>query len=112
MWIFTTFGYFSVVQKQPGDNFLTVRARDPKDLDCLRKHIPELGPTEIKGGDYFCRAKVSRPGLATGLAKIASEIGCSNFKDAVYESRGSERARIYHDVWAAACQIQESSRRR
>ena len=56
MWLFTTFGFFSVVQKEPGDDFLTVRARDPKDLDRLRERVPELGPTELKGGDYCCRA--------------------------------------------------------
>jgi hypothetical protein len=47
MWIFTTFGFFSVVQKEPGDEFLTVRARDPKDLDRLRERVPSGA---VKGG--------------------------------------------------------------
>jgi hypothetical protein len=107
MWIFTTFGFFSVVQKKPTDDFLTVRARDPKDLDRLRERIPELGSTEIKGGDYCCRARLSRPAFAAGLAAIASEISYDNFKNAVQRSMGSDRARIYHDVWAAAHRIQQ-----
>jgi hypothetical protein len=106
MWIFTTFGFFSVVQKKPQDDFLTVRARDPKDLDRLRKNIPTLGPTELKGGDYCCRAKVSRAAFAAGLATIASEISYDNFKNAVHKTMGSRRSRIYHDVWTAALQIQ------
>jgi hypothetical protein len=102
MWIFTTFGFFSVVQKKPADNFLTVRARDPKDLDSLREHVPALGPTELAGGDYCCRAKIGRRELAEGIAKVAKEIHYDNFKDAVAGSMGAERASIYHDAWNAA----------
>jgi hypothetical protein len=36
MWIFTTIGFFSIVQK-PRTDFLTVRARVASDLDDLRK---------------------------------------------------------------------------
>ena len=40
MWLFTTFGFFSAVQK-PGDDFLTIRGRSAKDLDRLReKYLP------------------------------------------------------------------------
>jgi hypothetical protein len=108
MWIFTTFGFFSVVQKKPSDKFLTVRARDPEDLGRLRQHLPDLGPTRLEGGDYCCRATVPRAAFAAGLAMIAAEINYDNFKDAVQKSMGSKRASICHDVWAAAYQIQES----
>jgi len=110
MWIFTTFGFFSVVQKKPSDEFLTVRARDPEDLDRLRERLPELGPTRIEGGDYCCRASVPRVALSACLATLASEIDYDNFKDAVHKSMGRLRADIYHDVWAAAYQIQKGLR--
>src|ERR1035441_1444680 len=106
MWIFTTIGFFSVVQKKPRDKFLTVRARDPKDLDRLRERVPDLGPTELEGGDYCCRALISRAAFAAGLVKIASEIDYDKFKNAVQKSMGSHRAGIYHDVWTAAYRIQ------
>jgi hypothetical protein len=112
MWIFTTFDFFSVVQKKPSDEFLTVRARDPEDLDRLRKCVPELGPTKLEGGDYCCRARMSRAAFAAGLATIAAGIKYPNFKDAVRESMGSQRASIYHDVWTAAYQIQKGVRPR
>lgn len=111
MWIFTTFGFFSVVQKKPSDELLTVRARDPEDLDRLRERLPELGPTRLEGGDYCCRARVPRAAFAAGLATIASEIDYDNFKNAVQESMGSQRARVYHEVWTAAYQIQKGSGR-
>jgi len=43
---------------------------------------------------------------------IAAEIDYDNFKDAVQESMGSQRARIYHDVWTSAYQIQKGVRPR
>jgi len=45
MWLFTNFGFFSVVQK-PGDSLLTIRARAAFDLDRLRdEYLPTLSPT-------------------------------------------------------------------
>ena len=96
--------------KKPSDEFLTVRARDPEDLNRLRERLPELGPTKLEGGDYCCRARVPRAAFAAGLATIASEIDYDNFKNAVQKSMGSQRARIYHEVWTAAYQIQKGVR--
>ena len=53
MWLFTTFGFFSIVQKQPSDKFLTVRARAAADLERMRKHVPQLSAT-ITGGGTAC----------------------------------------------------------
>ena len=59
MWLFTTFGFFSIVQKQSSDGFLTVRARAADDLDRLRNRVPQLSPTIVGGGtDYPYRAKI------------------------------------------------------
>ena len=45
MWLFTRFGFFSIVRK-PGDDNLTVRARVAADLDALREqYLPELSAT-------------------------------------------------------------------
>jgi hypothetical protein len=54
MWLFTTIGFFSVVQKKRSDKFLTVRARVASDLDNLRRHyMQNLSPTITGGGtDY------------------------------------------------------------
>ena len=44
MWLFTNFGFFSVVQK-PGERDLTVRSRLRSDLERLReRYLPTLGP--------------------------------------------------------------------
>ena len=50
MWLFTNFGFFSVVQKT-GTKNLTIRARVKADLDTLRNlYLPELGLTRGKAG--------------------------------------------------------------
>ena len=61
MWLFTTFGFFSIVQK-PGQRHLCIRARSAADLDRLRaRYLPALGPIETgTGTDYPHRAHVPR----------------------------------------------------
>jgi hypothetical protein len=100
MWIFTTIGFFSVVQK-PRTDFLTVRARVASDLDNLRsKFMSQLSPT-IKGGgtDYPFRATISHKDFGAGLAKIGEAITYHNFKSAVGDQMGSQREQAYHKVW-------------
>ena len=101
MWIFTTIGFFSVVQKKPQDNFLTVRARVASDLDNLRdKFMSQLSPT-IKGGgtDYPFRATISHKDFGAGLAKMGESVKYPNFKDAVGDQMGWRREQAYHKVW-------------
>ncbi len=107
MWIFTTVGFFSVVQK-PGDSFLTVRARVASDLDRLReKYMPELSKTiNTHGTDYPYRATIGHEDLAKGMEKIAKDIHYSNFKAEVQARMGSKRESIYLEVWSELRKLQ------
>jgi 8-oxo-dGTP pyrophosphatase MutT (NUDIX family) len=107
MWIFTTFGFFSVVQKG-GDSVLTIRARAAEDLDRLReKYLPELSPTKTGGGtDYPYRATVDHSAFAGALVKIVGDLHYSNFKSAVGKTMGYERESLYHEVWDVLRKIQ------
>ena len=111
MWLFTTFGFFSAVQK-PGDDFLTIRGRSAKDLDRLREqYLPSLGPTTTKGGtDYPCRARASHEDLAEAMGAIVGDIQYSNFKGAVGKEMGSERSGTYHNVWTDLRAIEREGR--
>lgn len=102
MWLFTNFGFFSVVQK-PGTPFLTVRARVKADLERLReRYLHELGPTEgKKGTDYPWRATVPHASLAAAIGKIVMDCHYANFKDEVKVKQGNERAHRYAKVWDA-----------
>lgn len=101
MWLITTIGFFSVVQRHSGDDFLTVRARVAEDLDRLRAtYLPELTETTIcTTCDYKYRATVSHSDFARACAKIVEDIHYKNFKSEVGRTLGPERERVYHDVW-------------
>jgi hypothetical protein len=107
MWLFTTFGYFSVVQK-PGMRDLTVRARVRADLVRLRRgYLPELGRTVTGAGtDYPFRAVVSREAFARALAQVAREIRYANFKDEAVRRLGPARGAVYRDVWKSVAKLE------
>ena len=106
MWVFSTIGFFSVVQK-PGDSDLTVRARSAGDLDRLReKYLPDLSPTSATPkADYAFRARVPHSSFGRALAVMAADIRYPNFKDEVARTQGSGRAGVYAAVWEAARHI-------
>lgn len=100
MWIFTPFGFFSIVKKH-GDDFLTVRARVAADLDSLRTRVPEVGETQATPDlDYPFRATVSAVDLAIGLGEAIQAIDYDNFKAEVSRRQGYFRAGMYSQVWA------------
>jgi len=108
MWIFTNFGFFSIVQKK-GTKYLTVRARVRSDLDGLRsQYLPELSPSQAHAGtDYPWRAQVSHEALAKAMGKIIQDLAYPNFKDEVALKQGKPRAHRYLQVWEALYGMQE-----
>lgn len=110
MWILTTIGFFSVVQK-PSDkeaDTLTVRARVEDDLVALKeRYLPEL--SEIQSSvrtDYKFRATAPRAAVSRALSDLVMSINYDNFKDEVTEVQGYKRARTYEDVWASLYRLQ------
>ncbi len=110
MWIFTTFGFFSAVQK-PGDDLLTIRARSAADLDRLReRYLPTLDATVTGAGtDYPHRARCRRDALVRALGEITRDLTYSNFKSAVGAEMGYERAGTYGKVWSALLRIEDEA---
>lgn len=110
MWLVTTIGFFSIVEKEwdrkPGT--LTVRARVREDLDALREQfLPELGPTVESGtADYRFRAQVLRTAFAAGMSRLAEAIDYDNFKDAVAQRQGYRREAAYSRVWETLRRLQ------
>jgi 8-oxo-dGTP pyrophosphatase MutT (NUDIX family) len=102
MWLFTTFGFFSVVLK-PDDSQLTIRSRTRGDLQRLRQHyLPQATPPRAHGGtDYPWRMRCNHAELAEAMSRIVADIGYGNFKDEVAMVTGQTRARRYGDVWQA-----------
>lgn len=103
MWLMTTRGFFSIVEK-PGDRAagtLTIRARVKADLEALREVMPALGAITDKGGtDYPFRARAPREAVAAAMADLVATLDYDNFKNAVADRQGKEREDAYHDVWS------------
>ena len=111
MWLITTTGFYSIVQKpwDKEDGTLTVRARARADLETLRaRGLPELGEVKEDGdADYRFRAQATKAAVARAFNDQITAIDYDNFKTAVGKRQGAARARIYHDVWDALLPIQE-----
>jgi hypothetical protein len=107
MWIFTTFGFFAVVQKQ-GSPLLTIRACVREDLGSLReRYLSSLPQTTAgAGADYRYRATVSHEQLALAMAASTRDIDYSNFKSEVARRQDPSRERVYHKMWDALRQLE------
>ena len=100
MWLITTTGFYSIVQK-PGEKDLTIRSRVRKDLEALRdKYLPDLGEiVRNENTDYRYRAKVSPEKFAEAAAQMVRDIDYDNFKNTVAQVQGHRRSHIYSGVW-------------
>lgn len=108
MWLLTTTGFYSIVEK-PWDRpkgTLTVRARVRKDLELLGGQLPELGPiAEDPEADYRFRAQAPRAAVAKAMFRLAESLDYDNFKGAVADRQGRGRAHLYHEVWEVLSQL-------
>ena len=100
MWLFTTFGFFSVVRK-PDDSDLTLRSRTRGDLLRLRRtYLPRATMPEAGSGtDYPWRMRCSHDAFAEACSRIVADIGYANFKDEVALVNGEARAARYGRIW-------------
>ena len=110
MWLMTTRGFYSVIEHRRDPERLIVRARVKEDIEALGELIPEIEPRSDGGADYRWRAVVSRAEWVVALARMGSEIDYPNFKAAVAQRQGAERARCYTEVWQVLRRIQREDR--
>jgi hypothetical protein len=111
MWLFTTEGFYSVVQHRTDSNTLVVRCRKELDATTLRNrltvdygYVGEVQTTPT--ADYGWRLMVPRLMFRTYMASCVNDIDYDNFKDAVAERQGLDRADVYHDVWQMMLEYQ------
>lgn len=100
MWIATTRGFYSVVEHRDDPNDVFVRARNEKDIEAIRELLPGGELIKTPTNDYPWRIRCSKTLWAAAVAALADEIDYGNFKDAVKDRQGDERANTYLGVWA------------
>jgi hypothetical protein len=110
MWLITTVGFFSIVQK-PEDKrtgTLTIRARTRDDLEALRtQYLRSLGEIrESSYTDYRYRATVPKAAVAAAVAQMIEDIDYSNFKNEVARKQGGKRSHLYHEIWGVLYRMQ------
>jgi hypothetical protein len=113
MWIFTPFGFLSVVTDRDNHNRLLVRTRARKDLDDFRKnYCRRLGPTIDKkalgrGADYPFRAFVGKKAFANAMRRVIADMTYGNFKSSV---KDNTRHNVYMSVWSTMSNAQRAGK--
>lgn len=123
MWLFTKYGFFSIVCARQGDGGyrqpvdrerLMVRARVRSHLIAIQKRFAELiGNCEIKtfpNSDYAFRIFVEKSTWSQVLTGLNEELNYDNFKSEVVRYQGKEGGDYedsLHDVWSIMNRLQK-----
>jgi hypothetical protein len=123
MWLCTQSGFFSIVQKQPGE--FHVRARLKEDLENLRLLCVTKAPLEAKlktdlkkfgnwkihrsvDADYRWRMVITQPDVIWIMACLADSIDYSNFKSRIHDLPDQkEKSSAYSQLWANLHALQQ-----
>ena len=108
MWLMTKYGFYSIVQKKPGE--FHVRARVCGDLDVLKGAAGlEAEVTTSKSTDYRYRMVVDQAAVSKVMAVLGESIDYSNFKSHI-AATPAQRAELhaYHDICETMFRIQEN----
>lgn len=112
MWVMTTKGFFSAVSDNLDPDGIVVRARAREDIKALAKIVPSKPkPIANAGTDYPWRIYITRAEWTQAMVELSQAVDYGNFKDAVEDRQGKERADVYHDVWAALLGLERHFRR-
>ena len=99
MWLFTRYGFYSVVQKKAGE--YQIRGRLESHLAALKSLCDVRGPiVRTPHNDYRYRIVVSAWTWKRIASILAAEVEYSNFKSEVARVQGyDEYERALHAVW-------------
>ena len=99
MWLCTQHGFFSIVQKNPGE--FHIRGRLPADMDNLVKLCGGDWPIiETKSGDYRYRIVCGQAEVTAVMAKLATSIDYSNFKSRIHaKADQGDKSAAYSKLW-------------
>ena len=122
MWIFTRYGFFSIVnasQKDgsPDPDTLVVRARRIAHLRQLQQRCASLAAAEIsttRHRDYRYRIVVAKTDWTAALLLLAGEQNWSNFKAEVSRHlgpAGADYTHALHSVWMVMNEFQRAESR-
>ena len=98
MWLMTKYGFYSIVQKQPGEYH--VRSRERNDIENLMDQVPlaQVQVIESKHSDYAFRIIVKKEDVLAILKFLGETIDYDNFKDKIDETP-DQKHKPYYEIW-------------
>ena len=97
MWLMTKHGFYSIVERKPGE--FHVRGRERQDLENLLNGVPlDTELFETPEADYRFRIVVDRDAVLSILAFLGDTLDYSNFKGEIDQTPDQSR-KPYHKVW-------------
>ena len=118
MWLFTPYGFYSVVcgsgmsggAWQLAPDLLMIRGRSRGHLEALQKRFPELQAGDVMetpDTDYRYRLLVAKDVWADVVRQLAAEIDYGNFKSRAAIQSGDPRyVDALHEVWEVMERLQ------
>lgn len=110
MWVFTESGFVSAVCHYSEEGVVVVRSRDHQSLEVLA----EMTDTPIENSpnnDYPYRVHITKEQFQNWLVKSVTEMDYTNFKNHVYETRGSDFAHALSGVWSVMHDVEDDGAR-
>jgi len=114
MWLFTKYGFFSVVQHRDDEKKVLIRARIKDDLVGLlqfmryRCHVAPPEVVELPHSDYAFRIALDKSVWRDVAAALTGDIDYDNFKNAVHGQ--PDRDDAYLRVWQEMQALQQRRR--
>lgn len=98
MWLMTKHGFYSIVEKCPGE--FHIRSRERQDLQNLidRAPLASCRIIETPDADYACRIITDRDTVRFLLRFLADSLDYANFKGMI-DATPDQRHKPYHAVW-------------
>ena len=101
MWLMTKHGFYSIVQKKPGE--FHIRSRVRKDLENLVQRVPLAGTKilDTKSADYAFRVIVGKDEVLSVMEFMGETLDYSNFKSHIARTPDQEQKHdVYAQVWS------------
>lgn len=103
MWLFTKYGFYSIVQDENDKNLFKVRARKKEDIEGLQKDVFGISESKIyedKRADYRYRIFINSEKLTEIMIRLSNSLDYSNFKNSIYQNKvQKDKLDSYHQIW-------------
>lgn len=102
MWVFTEFGFFSIVAHRTKPDTVIVRGRVKDDVLEFEKRAAIRGARAFEdfAADYPFRLEIPKAAAAKVLLDAIVSMNYDNFKNQVARRQGWNRSIVYHEVWS------------